>query len=82
MSEESRNHTDSIEKLHERSRDAALKRRERGKQTAERLRERNREVAEKLASNAGSFVENSIGSFIEHRQEAPILTDRAESGTW
>ena len=59
MSEESRNHTDSIEKLHER--------RERGKQTAERLRERNREVAEKLASNAGSFVENSIGSFIEHR---------------
>lgn len=82
MSEESRNHTDSVEKLHERSRDAALKRRERGKQTAERLRERNREVAEKLASNAGSFVENSIGSFIEHRQEAPILTDRAESGTW
>ena len=82
MSEESRNHTDSIEKLHERSRDAALQRRERGKQTAERLRERNREVAEKLASNAGSFVENSIGSFIEHRQEAPILTDRAESGTW
>ena len=82
MSEESRNHTDSVEKLHELSRDAALKRRERGKQTAERLRERNREVAEKLASNAGSFVENSIGTFIEHRQEAPILTALPKPGTW
>ncbi len=100
MSEETRNHTDPIEKLHERNRELAEKLREhnkevqekrhaRSRETAEKLRERNREVlernreaAEKLASNAGSFVENSIGTFIEHRQEAPVLTGEAVPGTW
>ena len=100
MSEEPRNHTDPLEKLHahnkelaerlrERNKEAQEKRHVRGIETAERLRERNREVlernkeaAEKLVSNAGSFVENSIGTFIEHRQEAPVLTGEAAPGIW
>lgn len=76
---------EALQRLHEKNLEAAEKLRARNRENAEKLRERNakgKEAAEKLASNAGSFVENSIGTFIEHRQEAPVLQGDPEPGTW
>ncbi len=55
----------------------------------ERLQERRqirhqevRQRAEKLAANVGSLAENSIGTVIEHRQEAPVLSGEPSSHVW
>ncbi|WP_130836337.1 pectin acetylesterase-family hydrolase [Lachnoclostridium sp. Marseille-P6806] len=45
-------------------------------------RERRRKQAKVFAANAGSFVEHSIGSFIEQREEAPVLSGEPMLHVW
>ena len=40
------------------------------------------EKTKKLAANAGSFVEETVGGFIERREEAPILSGDPMSHVW
>ena len=40
------------------------------------------EKTKKLAANAGSFVEETVGGFIERREEAPLLVGEPTAHVW
>lgn len=48
----------------------------------EKLHAQRQEQIKTFAANAGSFVEHSIGSFIEHREEAPVLSASPVNHVW